>query len=288
MANPYALGRSSGSLGNAGVAPDDPTYAEMQSESYGVPEDATEGVENGYLDNPASAGAPNSQSGHAGVYWLPVTGPNYSIHQSDGAGARADFQDESSPVSGWKDSSARMQQAPGPLHDRRPDGAPGSYWGGDGIEGVPSKVRSQMGGEQLSATDIELTNRGVSPGDMRWTDNPRRNVPAEPSRLTANDSPSEFKFFRPFDQMNRPTEDAVFGSARHLNGQHVSMADHKRNYEILGMAPARTRRNTYRLEPSPWDEHIVDHPQAVRHTSATVEVIDIPTEAGSRRSYRLE
>lgn len=59
-----------------------------------------------------------------------------------------------------------------------------------------------------------------------------------------------YSFTRPFDQH----------SAREMTGDHFSMADHRRNYEIGGMKPAPSRRNTYRLEPTPWDSDIIDMP----------------------------
>lgn len=93
------------------------------------------------------------------------------------------------------------------------------------------------------------TPAGINPGDKRWADNPRRTPPPEP-RLTNRMAPRSYTFTRPFDQH----------AARQFNGEHFSMADHRRNYEILGMSPVRTMRNTYRIEPTPWDENIVDMP----------------------------
>jgi hypothetical protein len=43
-----------------------------------------------------------------------------------------------------------------------------------------------------------------------------------------------------------------------FDGSHFSMADNRRAYDILTMAPVPHRRNTYRVEPSPWDTDIVD------------------------------
>lgn len=77
--------------------------------------------------------------------------------------------------------------------------------------------------------------------DPRWT------PPPEP-RLTSQLAPRTYTFQRPFDQT----------IARRLNGQHVSLADNRRQYQILTMRPVTMRRNTYRVEPSPWDTDIVD------------------------------
>src|SRR3546814_8656870 len=65
---------------------------------------------------------------------------------------------------------------------------------------------------------------------------------------------------RPFDSLNRNYANVSIGSARQLNGQHFSMADHRREYPILGIKPNHLRRNTYRLDPSPWDADLVDVP----------------------------
>lgn len=77
--------------------------------------------------------------------------------------------------------------------------------------------------------------------DPRWT-------PPPESRPTQQMSPHTYLFQRPFDQT----------IARRLSGQHVSMAVNRRNYDILTMTPVTNRRNTYRVEPSPWDTDIVD------------------------------
>lgn len=45
-----------------------------------------------------------------------------------------------------------------------------------------------------------------------------------------------------------------------LSGDHFSMADHRRDYPVYEMAPAITRRNTFRLEPTAWDNNLVDMP----------------------------
>src|SRR3546814_10876093 len=73
-------------------------------------------------------------------------------------------------------------------------------------------------------------------------------------------SPRSYTFTRPFDSLNRNYANVSIGSARQLNGQHFSMADHRREYPILGIKPNHLRRNTYRLDPSPWDADLIDVP----------------------------
>lgn len=121
----------------------------------------------------------------------------------------------------------------------------------------------------------------------RFAPNPR-STPPEESRPTSRMAPRSYSFLRFFDQLNRQKGNDLLGSARTFNGMHFSMADHRRNYEILGMAPATSRRNTYRLEPAPWDVDIVDLPPTVEPTTvqSRVRSVEIPRTGGTR-SWRL-
>ena len=106
---------------------------------------------------------------------------------------------------------------------------------------------------------------------------PRRNPPPE-TRLTQAMAPRTYSFFRPWDNT----------SARLLNGTHFSMADHRREYEILGMAPVRNARNTYRIEPTPWDANMVDTPVDVEPSgprNGRVAAVNLPPS--QNRSGRL-
>lgn len=129
--------------------------------------------------------------------------------------------------------------------------------------------------------------KGVAPGDRRWAENPRLNVPAEP-RVTQQLSPGTYSFTRPFDQFNRTYDGGPpSGSARTFNGLHFSMADHRRTYEAVGTMPVKTGRNTYRIEPTPWDTDVTDMPASASYNAAPaarIQSVDVP--AGSR-SWRL-
>lgn len=116
-------------------------------------------------------------------------------------------------------------------------------------------------------------SKGITEGDRRWAPNPRSVPPAE-SRRTQQMSPSSYFFVRPFDQH----------AARQFNGHHFSMADHRRDYEILGMSPVRNSRNTYRLEPTPWDIDVVDVPPVQEPTSARLTAVELPY---GPRSWRI-
>ncbi|SRR6266542_776924 len=104
-----------------------------------------------------------------------------------------------------------------------------------------------------------------------------RSVPSTDLRPTARMAPTTYQFTRPFDQH----------SARTFNGLHFSMADHRRSYDILGMEPVRSRRNTYRIEPPNWDTNIGDvPPESAPPIGRPIQAVEIP-QAFEARSYRL-
>jgi hypothetical protein len=122
-------------------------------------------------------------------------------------------------------------------------------------------------------------------GADRWQRNPRESPPPEP-RPTTGMSPHTYRFWRPFG-----TLDEKGNTPHRFTGLHFSMADHRRNYTILGTTPARhpgaSTRNTYRLPPTPWDQNIVDLPPTNIATGySNEEYTDIAVQSPSR-SYRL-
>lgn len=79
-----------------------------------------------------------------------------------------------------------------------------------------------------------------------------------PVRPTATNSPTGYAFTRPW-HIPRNIHDAIGEDAV----AHFSMADHRRNFEIMGMVPrGRTGVNTYRATPRPWDEQLFIPPPA--------------------------
>ena len=117
------------------------------------------------------------------------------------------------------------------------------------------------------------------PSSKRFADNPRL-VPSPEPRITSRLAPSSYSFTRPF-----LTDTAKVGE-RQFNGMHFSMADHRREYEVMGMAPARNLRNTYRMEPEPWDNDIVDLPPVTDVSpDARIRSVNIPMDQS--RNWRL-
>jgi len=177
---------------------------------------------------------------------------------------------EGGDAPGWHDSpvlayAARLDSQPGatpdPMReqviatrDYRPDPrqAPEAFW--TGMQGPGRDYMARHAQEFLDADGIEATR----PKDRNQAPRPAR--PDEP-RWTNRLSPHDYIFTRPFGQ----------DTERWFTGDHFSMADHRRTYEIMGMAPPLYRRNTYRTDPVPWD----------------VDRTDIPTPSGSASPGRI-
>lgn len=96
-------------------------------------------------------------------------------------------------------------------------------------------------------------------------------------RPTGRMSPLTYVFTRPFGR----------GTARFMNGEHFSMADHRRDYPIHGMSsPRKVGRNTFRLEPEPWDTDNVQLPPSTDGSpDLRIRAVDIPP--ADNRSWRL-
>lgn len=142
-----------------------------------------------------------------------------------------------------------------------------SWW-----RGVDADTKQRESVTVTQATGFtELKGQRTRAADPRWV------PPPEPRPTTAM-NPHTFYFSRPFDQV----------IARMFNGSHMSLADNRRNYPIMTMSPIPHRRNTYRVEPSPWDHDIVDEPSTDSTTGRPDErlaYVDVPIST-YRRSYR--
>jgi len=156
-----------------------------------------------------------------------------------------------------------------PRRDYRPDPVrpPEEFWGRNNAD-----VDKRESVVKTTATGW-TTPAGVRAGDQRWAPNPRLNYPEEP-RPTNRLGPNTWTQTRPFDR-----------APKRLNGMHFSMADHRRKYDILGMRPAVSRRNTYRMEPAPWDVDIVDMPPSDGQNiqSSIQRSYDIPSPSRAMR-----
>lgn len=129
-----------------------------------------------------------------------------------------------------------------------------------------------------SVTEQQAIGWAETKGSRTRAPDPRWVPPPEP-RPTTGMSPRRYTFTRPFDQH----------IARTFNGSHMSMADNRRNYPILLSSAIPVRRNTYRVEPTPWDQDIVDEAPdgASGRLTNRVPYVDLPLST-YRRSYRAE
>lgn len=160
-----------------------------------------------------------------------------------------------------------------PLYQYRPPAnAPAEQWwlgnNGPGRENVSRhRAVETVDGDGWQMTRGDMTRKRAAPDVYRTP-------PPEP-RPTNLMAPTTYSYTRPWDQ----------NVERSFNGQHFSMADHRRTYEIYGMAPIRTNRNTYRADPQPWDTNIVDEAPEYSPVSARIRQVEVPDAAG--RSWRL-
>jgi len=190
-----------------------------------------------------------------------------------------------SPSGGW---AAKLIQFPGgtpdPMRtqqlqqrDYRPTpltDPPEQWWLRPGFGPGYEEQRDHTAQESVDADGWALT-RG-SPETKRAAPDIKRTPPPE-NRVTQQMSPANYSFTRPFDQR----------VAHMFNSVHFSMAAHRRDYAPTGMNTSPTRRNTYRIDPAPWDTDIVDmgNPAASGLPNARLAQIDVPFYAGN--SYRL-
>jgi len=107
----------------------------------------------------------------------------------------------------------------------------------------------------------------AAPTPFNPAPNPRWHQYPEHNNMTARNSQSTYVFTRPYDQ----------SYARRLNGSHMSMADFRRNYPVFGMAPAKTWRNTSRVEPLPWDGNVIDNPTGPSYSPGQqIPIAEVP------------
>lgn len=169
-----------------------------------------------------------------------------------------------------------------PLYQR--NGRPNGTLMHDGLSDRldADQVQRSRAGDENTVSTGWVTAPGLQQGDRRWAENPRSVPPAEP-RITSRLAQNTWSFTRWFDQLNRTHDgDVPTGSARRFNGLHFSMADHRRNYDIYGMRPVTSRRNTYRIEPTPWDIDIVDMPPAANSNIPDARILGIELPYQSR------
>jgi hypothetical protein len=202
------------------------------------------------------------------VYALP-SGGNYAAPSPDAENGIMD-----SPIGAYSPSlRSQPGDTPDPMRtghlrvrDMRPNpqGAPETHY-----RVLDADDRERHSVEYQDADGFEEFKGGSGKPAAR---NPRETPPAEP-RPTSRLAPRTYSFTRPF-----------FGGPMRLNGEHFSMADHRREYPILGTQPVKEWRNTYRVAPAPADMDMVDvapnNPRDV--PSARIVSVEVPLSRGWR------
>lgn len=105
-------------------------------------------------------------------------------------------------------------------------------------------------------------------------------VAQDEPRPTMKLAPTTFVATRPFDQW----------IARRNNGLHFSMASNLRNYPVYGQRAWQPFRNTWRVDPTPWDAGQADIPSGVagNQSNGRLRGIEVPpAPAAINRTWRL-
>lgn len=124
----------------------------------------------------------------------------------------------------------------------------------------------------------EMIDPSASAGANRWAPNPRATPPA-PGRATSDLAPTNYRYRR-----NDPQNG---GTPRRFNGDHMSMADHRRmESELFGVMPRTSRASSQRLDILPWGTNVVNQNQPTTYPNATQQVTESPLGGGTR-AYRL-
>jgi hypothetical protein len=228
----------------------------------------------GAQPNPYGANAAEyaGQYGNASDYGQPN-----NAYAAPGPGTDAPYNDEfgwgPSPRISVGSTPDAMRVQSFPVRTVRPDDndAPGVFY-----RPLDADTKQRHSVEDVDADGwTEQKSRYVIGPDPRW------NPPSE-TRITEQLAPRSYSFTRPFDQGGKGT------GARQLNGIHMSMADHRREYEILGIRPWSQHRNTYRVDPAPWDADMYDVPPAETIGNAVpgrIQAVELPYDGN--RSFRL-
>jgi len=211
--------------------------------------------------------------------YLPAGGSPASPQYAAPTGGNTQYS--FSPVTAW---AALLRSFPGgvpdpgrnktiPLREYGPEGgqAPSEWYLGTNGPGRVEQAQHTA----LETVDADGWQAFQPPKGTKRAAADVRRTPPDPDRVTGAMSPNNYSFSRQFDQRFE----------HRLTGQHFSMADHRRNYPILGMTPAPFRRNTYRVDPAPWDTNIVDYEPV--EAPAPGRVVSHEITDAVHTSYRL-
>lgn len=118
-----------------------------------------------------------------------------------------------------------------------------------------NKLRRHSVEETTTGWNVQQETAGPPAQNPMWSQ------PRLPIRPTANNSPLNYQFQRPWYVPRNVAEiDPALATEQRM---HFSLADHRRTYDIMGMQPrGGVGVNTYRATPQPWDEDLFIPPSA--------------------------
>lgn len=150
------------------------------------------------------------------------------------------------------------------------------------------KRRAETTKEDLSALESEVRLGSVD-RSAKASYSPYSKTWGEGGRMTSGTNPNKFRLWREWGTSDGERRDA---GARYLNGEHYSMATHNSlnpyGPSTDGMDPVRKSRNTYRLDPQPWDSGLNDAPTNTQTYADNVPSLNsVSDTTGLGRSYRL-
>lgn len=123
----------------------------------------------------------------------------------------------------------------------------------------------------ISRTLPDASGAGIG-SESRFAPNPR-SIPVPETRWTMRLNPVT-GFIR----------NMLARTPKRFSGGHFSMADHERNYDILGMEPQRSSRSTYRASAPEYGLSVVDMPaETASAPNATLRALNVPSTSGAFR-----
>lgn len=147
-------------------------------------------------------------------------------------------------------------------------GVPGQWSKNNPLQETALWPQEYLDGDEGEAHHVPRKTRVADP---RWTPPQYTGATGQGSR-----NPAGYEFQRPYD----------VSSAKHLNGNRYSQAEHPHDYQYTGITTSGMRRNTYRIDPGPWDTDVIDRPGTTDPTTAATYTQ--PTTVPIRKtSYRL-
>jgi hypothetical protein len=124
---------------------------------------------------------------------------------------------------------------------------------------------------------VEDVDPRASLGANRWARNPRE-TPPSPERVTAQFSPSTYRFER----------DMTGTTPYRFTGDHASMASMRRDDpQVYGMQPASARRTTQRLDVVSWGSRIVDVAPQTSYPNGEITATAVQSPLSGGGAYRL-